>query len=176
MALVITSEELRLEAAAEQTDEALAMLMRISGKGMDDLLVTDCNKDRFGYDPVTGTPIEGLQVGKVRYLCYPFRWILPEQKAGEESSVTITIDNIHRDLVPIIRSQREALNFECKVVRMSAPTARPEFELNDIKLIKVGYDIFSIQGTLAMDTYLHRVFTHEKFYPARFPAMFKGIA
>lgn len=176
MALVITSEELRRGAAAEQTDEALAMLMRISGPDMDDLLVTDSNQDSFGYDAVTGVPIEGLQVGKERYLCYPFRWILPEQKAGEEGNVTITIDNIHRDLVPIIRNQRQALNFECKVVRVSAPTARPEFELKDIKLVKVGYDIFSIQGTLAMDSYLHRTFTHEKFYPGRYIGLFRGVS
>lgn len=176
MALVITSDDLRREAAAEHTDEALCMLMRISGPDMDDLLVTDCNKDRFGYDPVTGTPVEGLLVGVLKYLCYPFRWILPEQKAGEESSVTITIDNVHRDLVPIIRRQREALSFECKVVRVSAPTARSEFELKDIKLIKVGYDIFSIQGTLSMDTYLYRTFTHEKFYPGRFKGLFKGVS
>ena len=176
MALVITSDELRRAAAAEQTDEALAMLLTVSGDGMDTLRVTDCNKDTFGYDANTGTPVEGLLVGKERFYCYPFKWVLPDQKAGENSTVSITIDNVDRDLVPAIRNQRKALNFECTVVRVSAPAAAPEFALHDIKLVKAGYDVFTIRGTLAMDSYLNRVFTHEKFYPNRWYGLFKGIS
>ena len=175
VALVITSEDLRREAAAEQTGEALCLLMRISGQGMEDILVTDCNKETFGYDSVTGTPVEGLTARGKRYLCYPFRYTLPDQVAGEESTVSITIDNVHRDLVPTLRSQQRALDFECLIVRVSAPDAASEFELKNLKLVNTRSTILVIEGTLAMDSYLNRLFTAEKFYPNRYPALFKGI-
>lgn len=106
------------------------------------------------------------------FTAYPFLAQMPEDIDDRPPTVTITIDNVDRLLVPTIRSISTALSVKLEIVLESAPNTVLMGPM-DFVCRSIPYDAESVQLVLAFEhDVLNELFPSVTFTPARFPALF----
>jgi len=105
------------------------------------------------------------------YEPYPFRITLPEDKEGILPEVKLTIDNVDRRLTDAIRGFSNPPLVTLKIILASDPSI-VEMRLDNMKLRNVRFDMYTITGSLVLDSPLSRKFPAATYNPKQYPAIF----
>lgn len=119
-------------------------------------------------EPITGR-------SGTKYEAYPFEVILPNDTKSEISSVGLTIDNVDRLLVNMLRGENEPPQLSLKIILAStADDVHPEIQVDDLTLVGVDWNASSITGTLTVDDVLNQRFPSngESYSPIQFEGLF----
>lgn len=155
---------------AEETEDYPILLLTISGGGLSDsinvssdptqrLLETDA-------DIFYGTLSNGVE-----YYFLPFQLKLPDESDESSQQMSITIDNVSRELVPAIRSASSSLSVSVVMV-MSCSVDVVEATFPDFIITSVDYDEMTITGNMTLDLFDNEPFPGGSFTPSTFFALF----
>lgn len=146
---------------------------------------------RFIYDPSTdaafwflltvwtpGDPpvylvnnMEAVTSRGIEYMAYPFSLTLPNDDTTKTPTVSITIDNVDRRLVELIRGLPTAPNVKVELVTSKFPDL-VEREIDYLKVRSVEYNAMSITFTLEIQNVMARQFPEGSYDPVQFADLF----
>jgi len=159
------SQAARRAVFAQETEEVFTLLATISHDELaepirvaNDVVPEDANGARL-------IPSRGAN-----FVCYPFDVDLPADDGESISQVTITIDNVDREIIQKLRAIHSPCAVRLEVVLTSSPDiveAGP-FEMT---LKQVEYDALVISGTLAFEDFLTQAFPADTYNPADYPGV-----
>lgn len=165
----LTSEALRAMFAAETGYYPILLLtishpdliqpLRVSSDATQRISVSDT-------DIVYGTVSRGLD-----FIFLPLTLALPLDSDEQAPRTTISMDNIERTMVPIIRSLTSPPTITIELV-MSCSVSTVEATFPDFDLTGIKYDSLAISGTLALDMFVTEPFPLGSFTPSQFPGIF----
>ncbi len=105
------------------------------------------------------------------YYAYPFQIRLPQDNTDRIPTITLVIDNIHRDIVSTIRTITTPPTVTVEVVLESTPDTIealfPEFILRN-----TTYNRITIEGTLQVELLEAEPFPGESYNTVNFPGLF----
>lgn len=106
------------------------------------------------------------------FIAYPFELTLPTEPEAGASRATVTIDNVHRDIVEAVRNcAGTAPQVTLAVVLASSPdTIEASFPGFDLR--NVSYDALTIEGELTLDSLAGERYPAGRFRPGAFPGLF----
>ena len=155
---------------AEETGDYPILLLTISGGG----LTSDIN---ISSDP-TGRLLEtdadifyGTTSNGTDYYFLPFQLKLPDESDESSQQMSITIDNVSRELVPAIRSANSSLRASVSLV-MSCSVDVVETTFPDFIVTSIDYDEMTITGNMTLDLFESEPFPGGSFTPSAFFALF----
>ena len=155
---------------AEESEDYPILLLTISGGGM----TSDIN---ISSDP-TGRLLEtdadifyGTTSNGVDYYFLPFQLKLPDESDESSQQMSITIDNVSRELVPAIRSANSSLMVSVAIV-MSCSVNVVEATFPDFIITSIDYDEMTITGNMTLDLYDNEPFPAGSFTPSAFYGLF----
>lgn len=96
-----------------------------------------------------------IESGGITYTPYPFEIILSDDDGERLPEVSLTIDNVHRDLVEIVRTMLEPPEITVKLVLSSDPDT-VELTLSNLVLRNVDWDAYTLKGILYSDDILNQ--------------------
>ena len=106
------------------------------------------------------------------YLPFPFRITLPDESDEAPPRVTLSIDNIDRQIVEAVRSvDGDPISVSMSVVMASTPNTVEAGPIN-LSLRSVTYDAMVVEGQLQHEDILLDAFPGDDFTPANFPGLF----
>ncbi|MDH3997702.1 MAG: DUF1833 domain-containing protein [Desulfuromonadales bacterium] len=105
------------------------------------------------------------------YVAYPFQINLPPDRDEQISQVTLSIDNVDRQIVQAVRSLGSSPSVSLEVILASDPNY-VEAGPFDFSLKSVDYDALTVSGTLGFEDLLNEPFPGDTFSPAEFPGLF----
>lgn len=143
---------------AQETDEVFVMLLKITHASLAEPI-------RISGDSQNTTS------DNEEYLQFPFAITLPSDDDEQPPAIRITIDNVSQTIVGTLRSIESPPEFEIMIVRAGAPDT-VEVRYTDFALHEVGYDAFTITGTLTVESLLVEPYPSGKFVPSEFPALY----
>jgi hypothetical protein len=117
-------------------------------------------------DVVYGTISRGRN-----YLYYPMSITLPNDTDEGGNEITVTIDNVRRELTEIIRTIQTPPVFLLEIVMDNALDV-VEFQWPEYRLANITYNAQTITGTLSLETLVNEPFPVGAFTPAGFPGIF----
>lgn len=131
---------------------------------------------RLSSDPtVRLTEVPDITYGTVsrgeEYLFLPISFPLPDEKGDATPLMRLTIDNVGRELINILRSTTTPAQFRIEMVLASAPD-EVEVELPLFDMVSVEYDAQQVTLTLALNGLTTEPFPSLTFSPAVFPGLF----
>lgn len=153
-------------ALAQESDIVWVLLMTIDHPDLDEpIRVCDdlVPADEEGYRTVTSR-------GTI-YACYPFEVDLPADDGDSVSRITVSIDNVDREIIQRLRAISTPPTVTLEVTRagdLDAIEAGP-FVLT---LVSARYDALVIQGELAFEDILNDPFPAGNYVPADYPGIF----
>lgn len=153
-----TSDELQRAVNAQETDEVFLVLLTINHATMDQPLRVVNN-----WVNITSRGNE--------YLATAFQLVLPQERDNEPPQAQLSIDNVDREIVRIIRSLDSPPSVTAEVVLASAPD-NVEASFQDMVFSNISYDKLTVKGTLSFENILDEPYPGDKFQPAGFPALF----
>jgi len=102
---------------------------------------------------------------------YPFSLTLPNDDTTKTPTVTLTIDNVDRRLIELIRGLPTAPNVKVELVTNKFPDL-VEREIDYLKVRTVDYDAFRITFTLEIQNVMARQFPAGSYDPVQFSDLF----
>lgn len=96
---------------------------------------------------------------------------LPDESDESSQQMSITIDNVSRELVPAIRSASSSLSVSVVMV-MSCSVDVVEVTFPDFIITSVDYDEMTITGNMTLDLFDNEPFPGGSFTPSTFFALF----
>ncbi len=152
---------------SQQTDEVFVALLTISDPSLsDDVRVSSDNHDMLPVAQVRGTVSRSKE-----YIFYPFDINLPVDSDDIAPSMTLSIDNVHRDIVKTLRAISTAPSVKLEVVRAEAPDT-VEKTLDGFDLSVADYDELIVKGELTMESLLTEPYPADLFVPSSYPGLF----
>ena len=139
------------------TDAAFFFLLTVWTPGQDEIRLVN-NLEPFVSRGMTFEP-------------YPFALTLPNDDTTKTPTVTITIDNVDRLLVQMIRELDEAPLVKVELVSNKFPDL-VEREIDYLRVRSVEYDAFRITFTLEIQNIMARQFPEGSYDPVQFPDLF----
>jgi hypothetical protein len=100
-----------------------------------------------------------------------FEFTLPEISDRAPQGCNVSVDNVDRRLVSLLRTITEPLQVTVQLVLASSPNI-VEMELTDLVLREVRWDVSKINGTLVSEDPLNQAFPGNKYEPRTFPGIF----
>ena len=140
---------------APQTMEVFLVLLTISH----DDLGTDL---RFVYNQ------EDIESRGEDYIAYPFTISLPDDDGETLARVTLTIDNVDRQIVQAVRMISSAPAVTMEIVLASDPDTVEAGPFN-FTMTNAEYNSLTVQGELSHEDILNEGFPGDSFIPAQFP-------
>lgn len=143
---------------AAQTEQVFLLLLEISHASLSPTL-------RF---------VDNLQdvvSGGNTYTAFPFQLSLPDDQDDQLARVTLSIDNVDRQIVQAIRSLTSPPTIALKIVLASSPNT-VEAGPFDFTLRETEYDALVVSGTLAFEDFLNEPYPVGSFTPNFFPGLF----
>ncbi len=154
-------------ALAQETDEAFIMLLRILHDDLDESIrVTQADVAEAELDGAPGVYSRGAF-----YAAYPVKINLPGQSAEELARVTLTIDNVDRRIVQVLRSIATAPDVEMEVVLLDTPDI-VEAGPYRLRLREARYDLLVVEGELTHEDILNEPYPGHSMTPGTFPGLF----
>lgn len=105
------------------------------------------------------------------FISYPFAITLPSDEESAPPKASITIDNVSKDIVDVLRTIDSPAEFTIEIIRAAAPDTveigYTEFELRNVK-----GDVFTLTGDLTVEDISSEPFPYKTFSPAAFPGLF----
>lgn len=105
------------------------------------------------------------------YFFLPFNIKLPTDEADSAPKASLSIDNVSRELIPVIRSLTNPPEVTLELVMASDPDT-VEAEFPQFILSSISYDSLTISGDLTVDMLVSEPFPAGKFNPSQFPGLF----
>ena len=155
---------------AEESGDYPILLLTISGGG----LASNIN---ISSDP-TGRLLEtdadifyGTTSNGTDFYFLPFQMKLPDESDESSQQMSITIDNVSRELVPAIRSATSSLEVSVSIV-MSCSVNVVEASFPNFLITSIDYDEMTITGNMTLDLYDNEPFPSGSFTPSAFYGLF----
>ncbi len=104
------------------------------------------------------------------FISCPFRLELPSEEEGTISKATLTIENISRLLVPIIRTIDRPPSIQVDIVLASSPNTL-EVSYTDFILTDVSYNSLTVTGTFSQENFLAEPYPGSLFAPSLYPSL-----
>lgn len=144
---------------AQQTGEAFIALLTLDHPGFD-------NPIRVCRNSVQ------IVSGGNTYLPFPFDITLPDESDEAPPRVTLSIDNVDRQIVEAVRSVNgDPISVSLSVVMASTPNT-VEAGPFDLSLRSVSYDSLVVEGQLQYEDILLDAFPAGIYTPATHPGLF----
>lgn len=102
-----------------------------------------------------------------------FDIVMPELNGQTLPQVTLTIDNVGRDLIELMRTITVPPVITVEVVLANNPD-QVETSLTDFRLTDIKYTRIAITGTLAVEDILREPVPSGRFTPSQFPGLFNS--
>ena len=155
---------------AEESEDYPILLLTISGGGMtSDINISSDPTERLletDADILYGTTSNGVD-----YYFLPFQLKLPDESDESSQQMSITIDNVSRELVPAIRSADSSLMVSVAIV-MSCSVNVVEATFPDFIITSIDYDEMTITGNMTLDLFDREPFPAGSFTPSAFYGLF----
>lgn len=153
---------------AEETGEVPIILLTIDHPDLAEpfYLSSDPTTRLDTIAPAYGTVSRGET-----YLFVPFSLVLPDDKTDAPPVAQISIDNVDRALIPILRSTSTPATVVIEVVLASAPDT-VEFDTPELDLVAADYNAESITITLMQNALQTEPFPADLISPSNFPGLF----
>lgn len=114
---------------------------------------------------------ESLIVGVTTYVGVAFRFDLPADAEGAVKEARITIDNVGRQVVEVIRSITTPPTITIRIVRAAAPS-EPELGPLSFTLRNVDYNAHSVSGRLTDDDDGQNIVPYIAYSPHDMPGLY----
>jgi hypothetical protein len=151
---------------APETDEVFIVLLTFTSDEV------DSNKELLLPDPLYFSLDAVNTISRSNtYLAMPFTLEPPEESQDTPPAAKLTIDNIDRQIVGLLRQVNKPLTVKFEVVLASNPDV-VEAVWEGFQLKNVTYDAFTIQGDLTLESFLQEPYPSGTFCPAYFPGIF----
>ena len=158
------------EMFSEESEDYPILLLTISGGGMtSDINISSDPTERLletDADILYGTTSNGVD-----YYFLPFQLKLPDESDESSQQMSITIDNVSRELVPAIRSADSSLMVSVAIV-MSCSVNVVEATFPDFIITSIDYDEMTITGNMTLDLFDREPFPAGSFTPSAFYGLF----
>jgi hypothetical protein len=158
---------LRTALNAQETGEVPVFLLTVTH---DDL----ATPLRFSSDPTSRISEEPLRYGTVSrsdtYDFLPMTLTLPDDSDGTPPAFSITLDNVMRDMIPLLRSVSTPAQVTIELVLASDPDS-VEVTWPDFDLVNASYDAGQISIDLAVNSLATEPYPAGTFTPGAFPAL-----
>lgn len=153
---------------AQETDEVAICLLTIEHEEMGTpIYLSNDPTTRVFDDPlVYATESRGQQ-----FLFLPFDFTFPDDKSDSPPRVQLTVENIDRQLVGVLRSFSTPPTVTLEIVLASAPDL-VEIALPGLQLANAQMDDTKIAIDLAADPLINEPFPAGSFTPGSFPGIF----
>lgn len=161
------STNAKIASFSQETAEVFALLLTITSSGFAQPL-------RFSTDNATLLPTAGVRGTLSRgeeYLYLPMNIDLPTQDETGVSKAKITLDNINREIITLLRTVQSPLTMTIEIVLASSPDT-VEMSVPDMKLERVQYDAFQISGEISLDYFELEPFPSGRFVPSKWAGIF----
>lgn len=153
---------------AQETDELPVLLLTITHPDLVDGPERLCSSGyRIQQEPL----LYGMYSRGLRYLALPFSAVLPDDKEDSAPVAKLSMDNVDRDLVALLRSTTTPAEITMEVVLASSPDD-VEIEFPPFDLVNADYDDATITISLAIDALATEPYPSGTFDPASFPGLF----
>jgi hypothetical protein len=151
---VTVSTDLKTKAFAQETDDALIILLTITH---DDLpaAIRVCSNS------------EDIESNGEDYLACPFDLKLLVNDPQQLPKATLSIQNVDRRIVEAIRSIGTAPEVEVSIIKASDPDT-VEMSLPNFSLLSVTYDALTVQGDLFLENMASEPYPAGSFSPSEF--------
>jgi hypothetical protein len=153
---------------AEETGAVPVILLTITHSDLPDPL-------RLSSDPTTRLTTDPLTYGTVsrgnQFLFLPFSAVLPDDKDEAPPQARIMIDNIDRELIPILRSTSTPAAVTIEMVLAGSPDV-VEMAFAALDLVAADYDAAAITISLQMDAFITEPYPSDSLNPSNFPGLF----
>ena len=162
-----TSLNFRAAAYAEENDKIPIVLLTIDHP-------TLIGPIRLSSDPttfLTDAPVWATVSRGNNYFFVPFSIVIPDDKEQAPPQAKISLDNIDRSIIPLLRSTDTPATVTIEIVLSSAPDT-VEIEFPTMDLVAADYDASTVTLTLSIDALMSEPYPAHSFDPAGFPALF----
>ncbi len=153
---------------SQESDEVVICLLTVTHADIGDpIYLSSDPTTRLSDDPlVYGTESRGQQ-----YIYLPFEFTFPDDRSDSPPRVQLTMDNIDRSLVTILRSFSTPASVMMEIVLASDLDA-VEITMPALQMSDVTIDDHAISATLVADALINEPHPAGQFTPGSFPGMF----
>lgn len=157
----VLSTALRSATLAQNTDEAVIMLLRIDHASLGNFAYRLC-----------GDLVPLVSRGET-YVPFPFELALPDDVEERPPRAQLTVDNVSREIVRFVRNLPSGTppTVEIELVRALAPNT-VEATWGPFTLSEPSYDALTVSGELMADDRSQEPFPEGRYTPNFFPALF----
>jgi hypothetical protein len=143
---------------AEVTDEAFILLVKFSHPATSETYRVCLNTEPIFSNGFEFTPTY-------------FEFALPETSDRAPQGCQISVDNVDRAMVDLLRQITTPLEVQIQMVLASQPDV-VEMQLDDLILREVSWDVSRINGTLVSEDPLNQAFPCHLYEPRTFQGIF----
>ncbi|WP_064696059.1 DUF1833 family protein [Rhizobium aegyptiacum] len=153
---------------SQESDEVVICLLTVTHADIGDpIYLSSDATTRLSDDPlVYGTASRGQQ-----YIYLPFEFTVPDDRNDSPPRVQLTMDNIDRSLVTILRSFSTPASIVMEIVLASDLDA-VEITMPALQMSDVTIDDHTISVTLVADALVNEPHPAGQFTPGSFPGLF----
>ena len=106
------------------------------------------------------------------WIAFPFELTLPDERDDKPPKVTLTVDNVDRQIMAAIRPLQTAPTVALSIVTSADDFAAKEIGPLTFTLQNISVDAMTIQGTLEYESILSEPYPGTRFDPVKFTALF----
>lgn len=151
-----------------ETDEAIVVLLTFYHSSLPNgvLRVSSHNTTRFSSDPLRyGTISRGNA-----FEFFPFSIALPEEGDDVEPAMQITLDNVTREVTPLLSQVTEPISVLVEIVTASDPDD-VEVPFPDFEITSAEIDSGRVVLSLTLDALTSEPYPGYDFTPGAFPSL-----
>jgi hypothetical protein len=105
------------------------------------------------------------------FVAFPVNIILPSDDGESTREVSITFDNVSRELMNELRTIITPIDVKLEMILASIPDI-VQIELAELKIQSISYDAKKVAAKLVMDNFLNVEMTSERYTPEAFRGLF----
>lgn len=151
-------------------DDTLITLLTISGAGIaSPVRLADGYTQRIS--ETADDVVYGVQSRSQNFIFLPLRITLPTEEQAAAPRCNITISDVTRELIPIIRQISSAPDVLIELVLASTPNT-VEASFPGFKMGGISYNAETITAELTVESLAVEPFPQHTFTPAYFPGLF----
>lgn len=162
------SDVFRSAVYAQETDEVPICLLTVTHESLaEPVYISSDATTRLSDDPlIYGTESRGEQ-----YIFLPFEFTLPDDKSDSAPRVQLTMDNIDRTLVAMLRSFVTPPSIKLEIILASDPDT-VEITVPVLQMSDATIDDHTISNTIVADPLINEPHPAGQFTPGSFSGLF----
>lgn len=154
----------------QDADDTLAVLITISGTGLDTpIRIADNYTQRLS--ETDDEVIYGLVSRSNNFVFIPFDINLPTEETDSAPRCQITINDVTRYIIPVIREATVTLNVLIELVLTSTPNT-VEVAFDGFLMAGISYNANTVTADLVVDSLSAEPFPAHTFTPSYFAGLF----